>query len=382
MPANTPPEAAPLLLKDRLFNAQGVRRLALELQAVWPPFPRETFESEVLAAFPELELKARIFCIMRALRTALPPDYRTAVGVILSALPPEADPSQGDNDYGEFIYAPYSEFVSHYGCSAADLDFSLAALRTLTTRFSAEGPIRVFLNAFPDQTLAALQVWSQDRHYHVRRLVSEGTRPRLPWFQKLTLPPEAALPLLDQLHADPTRFVTRSVANHLNDISKREPGWVLEALTRWREAGRQRPEELDYISRHALRTLVKQGHGPTLAFLGYPSTPAVDVGALQITTPQVAIGESLLFQCELVAREATRLVVDYRLDFCTAKGGFSAKVFKLKSISLAAGERLTLSKRHPLRVMTTRRLYPGEHRLTLQLNGQDVARGVFELVPS
>lgn len=377
-----PPDTPPLLLKDRLFNAQGVRRLSRELQAVWPAFPQQTFETEVLAAFPDLELKARIFCIMRALRKTLPADYREAMDVILSALPPEADPTQSDKDYGEFIYAPYSEFVSHYGCSVADLDFSLAALRTLTTRFSAEGPIRVFLNAFPAETLAALRVWSQDSHYHVRRLVSEGTRPRLPWFQKLTLPPEAALPLLDQLHADPTRFVTRSVANHLNDLSKLDPTWVLEALTRWRQAGQQRPEELDYMARHALRTLVKQGHGPTLAFLGYPSTPAVDVGPLQITTPQVAMGESLLFQCELVAREAARLVVDYRLDFCTAKGGFSSKVFKLKNLKLEAGERLTLSKRHPLRVMTTRRLYPGEHRLTLQLNGQDVAQGVFVLEPS
>lgn len=366
-------------LKDHLFNPQKVKQLSSELLQAYPDFDKAGFESEVLEAFPQLELKARIDWISNCLRKYLPADYRQALQLILVALPPACDPSLSDDDFGDFIYAPYSEFVAQYGCNADDLELSLQALKAITTRFSAEAPIRRFLNAFPEQTLAAMAQWATDSHYHVRRLVSEGTRPKLPWAPKISLPPAAALPLLDALHADPTRFVTRSVANHLNDIAKIQPELVLQSLERWRQQGQQRPEELDYITRHALRTLVKQGHADSLRFLGYQPDPQVVLSHFQLAQTSVKIGQALAFGFELSAQQAQRLVIDYRIHFQTAKGKLAAKVFKLKNLELAADQPLQVYKKHPLRLMTTKKLYPGEHLLELQINGQSFGQWPFEL---
>lgn len=366
-------------LKDHLFNPLKVQKLSAELLLVYPAFEQKAFVAEVLGAFPQLELKARIDWISSCLRQYLPTDYRQALQLILAALPPACDPSLRDGDFGDFIYAPYSEFVAQYGCNADDLELSLQALKAITTRFSAEAPIRRFLNAFPEQTLAAMAQWATDSHYHVRRLVSEGTRPKLPWAPKISLPPAAALPLLDALHADPTRFVTRSVANHLNDIAKIQPELVLQSLERWRQQGQQRPEELDYITRHALRTLVKQGHADSLSFLGYHPEPQVVLSQFQLAETSVKLGQTLAFDFELSAQQAQRLVIDYRIHFQTAKGKQVPKVFKLKNLELMAGQRVQVYKKHPLRLMTTKKLYPGEHLLELQINGQSFGQWPFEL---
>jgi 3-methyladenine DNA glycosylase AlkC len=171
-------------------------------------------------------------------------DFRRAVGVLVRSLPAPVDPTRSDGDFGDFIYALYAEYVARHGCTAEDLEFSLSALRKITTRFSAEFAIRPFLNLFPDQVLAILQIWTEDEHRRVRRLCNEGTRPRLPCPPSLTLPYHVGIPLLDRLFADPTRYVTRSVANHVNDISKKDPHLALDTLERWRGSGHQRPREM------------------------------------------------------------------------------------------------------------------------------------------
>ena len=162
-------------------------------------------------------------------------------------------------------------------------DIAVELLRDLTMRFSMEGSIRPFIEMRPQETLKRFGVWALDSNYHVRRLVSESTRPRLPWAPRITLDPADPIPLLDILHADPTRYVTRSVANHLNDISKIQPDLVLESLSKWRTVHRQEPAELAWIESHALRTLVKQGHPESLSFLGFPPQPPV-VGGIDMPT--------------------------------------------------------------------------------------------------
>jgi 3-methyladenine DNA glycosylase AlkC len=366
-------------LKDQLFNRDKVARISHEIQSVYPAFKAQAFTDEVVSEFTQLELKARINWISVCLRKYLPPAYRKATDILLKALPPACDPELTDHDYGEFIYAPYSEFVSQYGCNAQDLDYSLSALKEMTTRFSAEFAIRAFLNAFPEQTLASLQLWAQDSHYHVRRLASEGTRPKLPWSQRISLPPEAALPVLDQLHDDLSRFVTRSVANHLNDLSKISPELVLKTLKVWQGQKRQNAPELDYMTRHALRTLIKRGHPETLQFLGYPTQPQIRVANFTLATERLQLGQALSFDFEIEALEASRLVVDYCLHFQNRKGSLSPKVFKLRILDLQAGQTLSLHKNHPLKEMTTRHLYPGLHKVELQINGQSFGERSFVL---
>lgn len=367
-------------LKDQLFNPQKVDYLIGLFLAADSSFPAQEFRDEVLDAFPDLELKERITHIARCLHRVLPDDYVDTLGVILRSLPPRLDPTLTDDDFGDFIIAPLHSFVALYGCSAEHLDRSLQALREITMRFSAEDSIRYFINAFPEETLAFLEDCAQDANYHVRRLASEGTRPKLPWAQKLTIDHRRPLPLLEELFADPTRYVTRSVANHLNDLAKIEPPLVCETLQRWKASGRQSAKEMDFILRHSLRTLVKKGDPEALGLLGYGDTPKVTVSELQAQSTQVVIGESLQFSFELTAQKAQKLMVDYVMHFANPKGTASQKVFKLKKLDLAAGERMRLEKKHRLQPMTTRSLYAGEHRITLQINGQPFDSLTFQLV--
>lgn len=367
-------------LKDHLFNEAKVRGLSQEILAVYPAFEAQRFVKEVLDNFPQLELKARIDWIRICLKQYLPGDYRKAVEILLKALPPECNPELQDDDFGDFIYAPYSEFVARYGCQTQELEFSLTALKAITTRFSAENALRSFINAFPEQTFKTLLEWTADSHYHVRRLASEGTRPRLPWCPKINTPPAAALPILDKLHADPTRFVTRSVANHLNDLSKINPAWVLDRLQNWREQKLQSAAELDYLSRHALRSLIKQGHPETLQFLGYTTAPEASISKFSLASKQVKIGESLVFSFEITGLRSEKLVVDYSIYFRSKKADLKPKVFKLKSFQIEAGQSVQLQKKHLLKLMSTRQLYPGQHQLEIQINGQSFGKHSFELL--
>ncbi len=362
-------------LKDQLFNAEKVAWLARRFARAYPAFPRQAFRRDVVAAFPELELKERIAHIATCLRGALPDDYNAAVEIILRARPPELDPTKSDGDFGDFIIAPLGHFVALNGCTAEHLETSLRALHALTRRFSMEDAVRYFLNAFPDETLVFLHACAEDENYHVRRLASEGTRAKLPWAQKLDVPYGAPLPILDKLYADPTRYVTRSVANHLNVVSKLDPPLVLATLERWQESGGQEAGEMAWMTTHALRTLTKRGDQAALAFLGFGGQPDIAISDFTTSTPVVKIGEALQFTLTFRARKAQKLVVDYLMEFAgdgaaaeARKGG--RKVFKLKQLDLEKGQVVTLRKKHPMRLMTTRPLYAGEHRITLQVNGQ------------
>ena len=368
-------------LKDALFNRQKIELLASQLQAVYTDFPGEIFVKTVVRAFPDLELKQRITWITENLRQFLPKSFREAMSIILEALPPPLDSSKTDNDFGDFIYAPYNEFIARYGCSKEDLEFSLAALREVTKRFSAEDAIRYFINAFPDETFAKLSLWSQEPNYHVRRLVSEGTRPKLPWSQKIRTPVEKPLPLLDTLFADPTRYVTRSVANHMNDISKVNPDLVLQTLERWETSGKQNPKEMEFIVKHSLRTLVKKGHPGAISFLKYSTDPEITVDSFVVKNDTVKMGNSLEFSVAITAFKDERLLVDYKIRFQGKNGGMkNSKVFKLKQYEIRKGETVRLEKKHKMvEKMTTRTLYPGDHMLEVMVNGRVVGEKRFTL---
>ena len=358
-------------LKDHLFNESKIKKIAKDIKVVYPAFKDKEFVRAVVGKFPELELMQRISHIATTLKEYLPSKYEDAVAILIASLPAPCDPTQSDNDFGEFIYAPYGHFVSEYGCTKEHLNTSLAALKECTQRFSAEWAIRNFLNTFPKETLAKLKKWTKDSHYHVRRLVSEGTRPNLPWAKKVQITSVDTIPLLDALYADKTRFVTRSVANHLNDIAKTQPALVIETLKRWQDSGKQIDTEMMFITKHSLRTLVKQGNKDALALLGHGSTKVV-LEAFSIDTPKVKVGEALQFSFTLISTDKTPqdFIIDYIVHFKKANGSHAPKVHKLTMKRLQPKEVLVLTKKHPLRVMTTRTLYPGEHKVTVQVNGK------------
>lgn len=360
-------------LKDQLFNEGKVRYFA---GLFGGSIDGAGFVREVMAELPQLELMARIRHMAICLDRQLPEDFAAARRVILAALPPPLDPSLSDDDFGDFIMAPLGAYVALRGLDMPDI--ALPLMKELTKRFSVEFDIRHFLNAHPEATMQAMREWARDENYHVRRLASEGTRPVLPWGVKVGLALDEPIELLDELYKDRARFVTRSVANHLNDISKKDPELVLATLGRWRRAGQQAAAELDWMERHALRTLVKKGHGGALARLGYRAAPDISVGL--VFAEKLEIGETGALEVEIEAAQDERLMVDYVIEFVKANGGRRPRVFKLKKLDVKKGERVRLGKKHRfLKQSTTFKHFPGTHLIYMQVNGQKFAEQEFEL---
>lgn len=367
--------AAGFSLADQLFNAESAGDLAAGF-SVLPGFDAGQFLDFVLPRFPGQGIHGRLDVLADGLEEQFPRDFNAMAEALEAAMPPPLSPDLRDDDFGRFIHAVPGVLAARHGqeTPARALDLLHAA----TQRFSMEYAIRPFLNRWPDLVLSRMQEWARDPHYHVRRLVSEGTRPRLPWGAGITLDPLAPLPLLDVLHADETRFVTRSVANHLNDLSRIDAAAVRGRLRTWQETGAQDADELGWLTRHALRTAVKRGEPEALAILGYRADLPVRA---RLSLPQrMRIGELLPISVTLETDEAGPILVDYRLRFCRPSGP-TEKVFKLKTDKLTPGRPLRLEKKHRLKGdATTFRLYPGPHAVIVQVNGRDVAEAGFELL--
>ncbi len=369
-------------LKDQLFNKNRVEYLAKLFYTSDDGFNASGFVRDTMRKLKQLELKERIIHIANTLEIYLAADYRIAANQIVSALPPPLDPTKTDNDFGDFIFTPLGEFVVRNGLAKKHLTLSLETLKALTQRISMEDAIRAFINTHTKETLGELAKWSTDKNYHIRRLVSEGTRPLLPWSKRLSIDVITPLPLLDTLHDDPTRFVTRSVSNHLNDIAKTQPKLVLDALKRWRQKGNQEESELHWMSKHALRTLVKHGNSQALQFLGFKPNPKIEVAGFAIKSSEIKTGQAIEFSFTVTAMRDETLMIDYVIDFVKANGSWSPRVHKLKQLSISKGKSATVSKRHLLRAnATTYTLYPGTHHVTLQINGKPFGTQSFLLVP-
>ena len=361
-----------------VFNEKVVNQLANNLAGVWHEFDANGFSQSVNSRLASLIFRQRAALIRDSLWEYLPKDYPRALEIILKALPPEIidDDLMG---YDGFIVMPQNDFVAKYGLDHYDL--SMRALYEMTKRFSAEGAIRSFILHYPERTLAILAEWAEDANPHVRRLVSEGTRPRLPWTMQLKpfiMDPRPVLALLEKLNSDPVLMVRRSVANNLNDIARDNPDQVVETLHRW---SRIDNEGTQWLIRHAARTMVKQGHKDILAILGYDSKAEVAISKLQLDKPVVRIGEDVSFSLEIKSKskQAQNLVIDYIIHHVKANGRLTPKVFKLTRKTLKAGESLPVAKRHSFRLISTRRYYPGRHALEIQVNGVKYGRVEFDL---
>lgn len=367
-----------------VFNQTSISQMASALAEVHAGFDREDFLADALNGLAELELKERSFHLADCLYQHLPQAYEHALSIMLSTL---SEPARVEDEpvavegpgLRGFITMPFTDYVLRYGIE--QFEPSMAAMKEFTQRFSAEFAIRPFLERYEAETLAILEEWAEDDCAHVRRLVSEGTRPRLPWGMRLkafVTAPEKCLPLLEKLKDDPTEYVRRSVANHLNDISKDHPDLVAEVCGRWLEA---RTTTRERMVRHALRSNIKAAHRASLQVLGYDSEHTAITG-VQLHTAKLKLGGEIAFSARLENRGSS--VVPFMLDFVVyhrkAKGSLAPKVFKWKRGTLQAGEKLTVTGKHAIRPITTRRYYAGEHQLAVQLNGVEVAVGAFDLL--
>ncbi len=365
-------------LADQLFNESSVSALSSGIKKAHRRFDAEGFQSEALDQFPELELKERISALVDGLQARLPADFNKALDVLHRALPEPLDPTLQDDDFGQFIWVVPGEFVSRHGVRPERLQASLEFLREATKRFSSESAIRPFLADFPDETMQFVRECAEDENYHVRRLASEGIRPLLPWARKVVMPSEAIIDVLQLLHADDTRYVTRSVANNLNDLSKSDPELVLDALGRWKSLARQQEEELEWMTRHGLRTLLKQGHEASLEFLGYPSRPGFSLSGVSVPAA-LKVGEKLQWQGRVTSKADQNLKIGLSIYFRKADGSHSQKHFAITDRAVAKGEKIDIHKAIAFKPMSTRTLYPGTHHVELVVNGVRRGRKSFEL---
>lgn len=366
-----------------LINPDLVRACGDHLQRHWSAFDRRGFEQQALDGLDALEMKARAMQVADALEATMPDDFDRAAGLVEKSLaPPASTDALGfdttDAGLAGWIGWPLGEFIARRG--QADPERALLALRELTQRFTSEFAVRPFLINHFDLTMAQLLAWRDDPSPHVRRWTSEGSRPRLPWglqVKSLIADPSPTLPLLRALQDDPSPYVRRSVANHLNDIAKDHPGVVADWLENYLpEAGPERKALL----RHASRTLVKRGDRRVLKAWGLGGRFRGEVD-LMLSPKRVAVGDSLKLVATLVssARGKQTLAIDYVVHHVKANGSSSPKVFKGWTLSLAPGEMRRLEKTHSLRPITTRRYYPGLHRVELQVNGTVLAEATFTL---
>jgi len=350
------------------YNPELAQAMGEQVQRVYPPFDTAAFVAEIAAEVDGLEFKDRIALFSSALHHQLPSAFPEAWAILEPLLGDELVEEEGMFNEG-FAMWPLAHFIEVYGLD--DFDVAMGAMYQITKRHTAEFAIRPFLRRYPERTLAVLHQWVEDESPHVRRLVSEGTRPRLPWAGRLDAfiaDPTPTLALLERLKDDPSAFVRKSVANHLNDISKDHPQLVIDTLTCWREdAGAERL----WIIRHALRTLVKKGDPAALALLGF-DRPQVSLRDMRIEPDHIRLGDSLVFSFTLQSEsdEAQNLIIDYLIHFVKASGQTSPKVFKLSTRELSARESIYIQRKHAIKPITTRHYYSGEHRIEIQVNGQ------------
>jgi len=362
-------QPAPAL--KEIFNAERLKHIATEMTAVYPDFNAKAFLKLANDGLAELSVMQRMTRVSESLHAVLPLGFDESLEV-LRALAPRLNSG--------FVSISLPHYVATYGTHA--FEPSMAALKYFTTFGSAEFAIRYFLRSDLKRALAVMHDWSLDENEHVRRLASEGCRPRLPWsfrLEQIQADPSLAAAILDNLKADASLYVRKSVANHLNDITKDHPEWVLDLIEGWSLENRHTA----WIARHALRSLIKQGNQRALAIIGAGGKPEVEIIDVNVEPAVIGLGEkiTLSFSVKSTVEDSQRMVIDYAIDYVKANGSTSAKVFKLKALTLPGQATALLSRGQHIKELTTRRHYAGKHAVHILVNGERLASTAFEILP-
>ncbi|WP_150265956.1 DNA alkylation repair protein [Paenibacillus tepidiphilus] len=358
-----------------MYNEQFLQSFGRIIRSAYPEFDTDSFVRTALRQpWETLELKARMRRITETLGACLPEDYEEALGILFAI----------DGECTGFPYLIFPDFVELYGQDDRHWPLSMTALERFTAKSSAEFAVRPFLLQQPERMMQQMLAWSQHPDEHVRRLASEGCRPRLPWGQALPLfkrDPSPVLPVLEQLKADPALYVRKSVANNLNDIAKDHPGLVIELARRWMG----KDARTDWIVRHGCRSLIRKAVPEIMELFGYAAEaehePLIAEASLSTEPDQVMIGGSCELDYRLKVREGepVRIRVEYGIDFVKASGRSSRKLFLLADRTVPGGSVVAGTRRHSWSDLTTRRHYPGAHGIVLLVNGREAASTTLDL---
>ncbi len=355
-------------LKDLFFSSSFINQLEDAIQQIYPDFDQENFIRLVHdGTWETKELKEKMRHIARCLHETLPKDYPEALKILIEVAP----------SFRGFDAMVFPDYVECYGLDEWDL--SLPALALFTKYASSEFAIRPFLARDPERAMAYLRLCAEDEDPHVRRLASEGCRPRLPWAMALPVfkkDPSLILPILEKLKNDESEYVRKSVANNLNDISKDHPERMLDICERWYG----HTENTDWIVKHACRGLLKAGNRRAMLLFGFGDPTHISVENLRLDKGALSIGEDLQFTFELRVntKETGRVRLELGVYYVKAKGGLSRKIFQIKEDSFDPGSYL-ISRKRSFADQSTRKHYPGEHQISIIVNGLEMRKASFEL---
>jgi 3-methyladenine DNA glycosylase AlkC len=352
-----------------MFNKKFYERLAGEFQKADQNFNSERFLAEVTQGLENLSLNERMRNTSVVLKNHLPVNYKHAVSTLFRVIP------QMGGGYTSLLFPDYVGLYGH-----GHFELSMEALKYFTSFGSSEFAIREFLKRDFKKTIETMHTWAGDRDHHVRRLASEGSRPRLPWSFKLDQvisEPSHTQGILERLKEDPELYVRKSVANHLNDISKDNPEYMIKLVGGWSKTH----PYTSWIVKHASRSLIKKGDADSLAIFNYEKDAKVAIRNFKLAPAKLKLGKALQFSFDLVSQKAKvqKLVIDYVIHYRKKSGELSPKVFKLKELHLRPKETIRISKKQVFKDFTTRKHEPGIHVVEIQVNGKILQRKQFHL---
>lgn len=342
-----------------MFNKTYYEKLAAAFQSAHSPFKRTAFIKAVTKNLDELSLNQRLRNTSIVLHEFLPPQYEHQLAIMKATI------VQMPAGYTNLIFP---DFVSLFGLPHYQM--SIDALKFFTCFGSSEFAIRVFLKATLTSTLKTMYTWAEDEDVHVRRLASEGSRPRLPWSFKLDAiieKPALTKPILEKLNGDAELYVRKSVANHLNDISKDSPDYARALASTW---DHNNPLTA-WIIKRGCRSLIRKGDKHTLSLLGIGKKAHVTIGKFVIDKKKIKLNERLVFEFDLAAthQDTQKLIIQFCIHYVKQSGERLPKVFHLKELMLKPGERIHLKKSHRFQDFTTRKHFSGEHIVEIIVNG-------------
>lgn len=371
-----------------MYNKQFFDRFTNDLKLVINDLDAHEFVSRVMDdEWENREYKQRVSHIATILKSFLPADYKDAIAKILQLLDYVKDTlpdfSKIDDKNFSLLTLEYGAVLDNYveQCGLDDYETSIKAIEKITQFTSCEFVTHSFIVKYPDKMMKQMLVWSKHEHWGVRRLASEGCRPRLPWamaLPKLKENPAPIIPILENLKNDPSRFVRLSVANNLNDIAKDNPETVIELAKKWKGES----EEVDWVIKHGCRTLLKQGNPEVMKLFGFDSIKNISIEDFQISMPKVKVGNSLEFSFDLLNNDNKKVKIrlEYGIYYQKANGTLAKKVHRISEKEYAGSSVTRITRKHSFRVVTTRKFHLGLHQVAVIINGNEFEKHDFELI--
>ena len=367
-------------LFKNLYNKNFFDAFTESIQNVIPSFNRKTFLTEVhTEKWKSMEFKQRMHHVAMVLNNHLSQYFRESIQQLKDIISDLRLNGIADKvKYPELVFMLIPDYIEHAGLD--EFDISIDAFEHITTFTSCEFAVRPFILKYQEKMFYKIMEWTQHENEHVRRLASEGCRPRLPWAMALPylkIDPSPIFPVLENLKSDPSEYVRRSVANNLNDISKDHPQTIIDIAKQWHG----KSEETNWIVKHACRTLLKAGDQEVMQLFGFAPPEEVEIRNLELLTDTISLGSYLEFNFELINHfsKQEKIRLEYAIYYLRQNGSHSKKVFKISEKDYPAKSTTQISRRQLFKPMTSRALYPGEHLVSIIINGHEVEERSFML---